>query len=109
MWSAYADTSRWATWAPQIRRVHPQGPLEEGMRGVVEGPFWAKARFEVTVVAEAERRWTWRVQVGPARLTMDHEVADGRTAVEIDGPTPLVHAYAPVARIALTRLVHLPA
>ena len=109
MWSAYADTSRWATWAPQIRRVDPQGPLEEGMRGVVEGPFGARARFEVTGVAEAEGRWTWRVQVGPAYLTIDHEVADGLTAVEIDGPLPLVHAYAPVARLALIRLVHVPA
>jgi hypothetical protein len=44
--------------------------------------------------------------LGPARLTIAHEVADGRTAVEIDGPAPLVIAYAPVARLALSRLVH---
>ena len=109
MWSAYADTSRWASWAPQIRRVDPQGPLEEGMQGVVEGPFGVRARFEMTVVDEAERQWTWRVQVGPARLTIDHGVTDGLTAVEIDGPAALVHAYAPVARLALTRLVHVTA
>lgn len=109
MWSAYADTSRWATWAPQIRRIEPQGPIQEGMRGVVEGPFGARTRFEVTSVDEAEGRWGWRVQVGPARLTIDHEVADGLTAIEIDGPAPLVLVYTPVARLALTRLVHLPA
>jgi hypothetical protein len=79
-----------------------------GMRGKVEGPFWTTARFEVTALDEAAGMWTWRVRVGPARLTIDHEVADGLTAVEIDGPPPLVYAYAPVARIALARLVHLP-
>lgn len=105
MWAAYADTSRWAMWAPQIRRVEPQGPLEEGMRGVVEGPFWARARFEVTTIDEAARRWTWRVQVGPAHMTIDHEVADGVTAVVIEGAAPLVLAYAPIARLALVRLV----
>jgi hypothetical protein len=105
MWAAYADTSRWAAWAPQIRRVEPLGPLEEGMRGSVEGPLWARARFEVVSVDAAARRWTWRVWAGPARLTIDHEVADGVTAVVIEGPAPLVLAYAPVARLALLRLV----
>lgn len=79
MWSAYADTSRWASWAPQIRRVDPQGPLEEGMRGVVEGLFGVRARFEVTGVAEAEGRWTWRVQVGPACLKIGHHPPTDRT------------------------------
>ena len=105
MWAAYADTSRWATWAPQIHRVAPLGPLEEGMRGVVEGPFWARARFEVTSIDETAGRWTWRVWVGPAHMTIDHEVADGVTAVVIEGPAPLVLAYAPIARLALVRLV----
>ena len=105
MWAAYADTSRWATWAPQIHRVDPNGPLEEGMSGVVEGPIGARARFEVTFVDEAARRWTWKVWIGPAQLTIDHEVDDGLTAVEIAGPAPLVIAYAPLARMALTRLV----
>ena len=34
------------------------------------------------------------VWVGPARLTIDHELADGVTAVEIDGPAALVRTYA---------------
>jgi diadenosine tetraphosphatase ApaH/serine/threonine PP2A family protein phosphatase len=109
MWAAYADTSRWITWAPHIRRVDPLGSLEEGMRGVVRGPFGASARFEVTSVDAHEGRWTWKVRVGAARLTIDHEVADGRTSVDLDGPAPLVLAYAPVARRALERLVHVRA
>jgi hypothetical protein len=106
MWSAYADTSRWSTWAPQIRRVHPLGPLEVGMRGVLDGPFAVRARFEVTRVDEVARRWSWRVHVGPACLTIDHAVMDGRTSVDIEGPGLLVQAYAPLARLSLPRLAH---
>lgn len=105
MWAAYVDTSRWASWAPQIRRVEPLGPIAVGSRGVVEGLLGVKVRFEVTRVDEAARRWSWRVRVGPAHMTIDHEVDDGATAVVIEGPAPLVIAYAPVARLALTRLV----
>jgi hypothetical protein len=61
----------------------------------------------VTAVDEADSRWTWRVRLGPAALMIDHEVADGWTAVVLDGPAPVVVAYAPVARLALSRLVHL--
>ena len=104
MWAAYADTSRWSTWAPQIGRVYPIGPLEVGMRGVVDGPFAVRARFEVTRVDEVARRWSWSVRAGPARLTIDHAVMDGRTSVDIEGPGPLVQAYVPLARFSLTRL-----
>jgi len=47
--------------------------------------------------------------VGPACLTIDHVVTDGVTAVDIEGPGLLVHPYAPVARVSLTRLVHVTA
>lgn len=107
MWAAYADTSDWASWAPHIRSVDPIGIIYAGMRGVVEGPFRSRARFEVTSVDEAERRWTWEVRLGPAHLTIDHEVGEGTTSVTIEGPAPLVIAYAPVARRALERLVNL--
>lgn len=76
---------------------------------MVEGPFGVRARFEVTVVDEVARRWTWRVHVGPACLTIAHGVTDGLTAVDIEGPGLLVHSYAPVARVSLTRLVHVTA
>jgi len=107
MWAAYAHTSRWTNWAPQIRRVEPLGPLEEGLRGRVDGPLFARATFEVTRVDQAARRWTWRVAIGPAHLSIEHEMSEGATAVVIEGPAPLVLAYAPVARLALTRLVNL--
>lgn len=104
MWSAYADTSRWSGWAPQIRRIDPEGPLVEGMEGQVHGPWGTNAHFEVSLVDRAAGRWAWRVHAGPAHLGIHHEVADGVTAVEIQGPAPFVLAYAPVARLALERL-----
>jgi hypothetical protein len=107
MWEAYADPSRWSTWAPQIRAVRPLERLRTGLSGEVEGLAGLRVRFEVTEVDEAAGRWTWRVHLGPAALTIEHEVADGRTAIVLDGPAPVVVAYAPVARLALSRLVRL--
>jgi hypothetical protein len=107
MWEAYAEPARWRVWAPHIRAVRPLERIHPGLRGEVEGFLGVRVRFEVTEVDETAGRWTWRVEVGPARLTITHEVADGRTAVEIDGPAPIVAAYAPVARLALSRLVHI--
>ncbi len=106
MWEAYAEPARWHEWAPQIRSVRPLERIHPGLNGEVEGLLGVRVRFEVTEVDEAAGRWTWRVQVGPARLTITHEVAESRTAVDIDGPAPIVLAYAPVARLALSRLVH---
>jgi uncharacterized protein YndB with AHSA1/START domain len=105
MWEAYAEPSRWPSWAPQIREVRPTDRIQPGMRGEVKGPAGSRVRFEVTDVDETAGRWTWRVRIGPASLTIAHVVADGRTAVELDGPAPVVVAYAPVARVALARLV----
>jgi hypothetical protein len=107
MWEAYVDPSRWPSWAPQIRSVRPLERLRPGLRGDVKGRVGTRVRFEVMEVDEAAGRWTWWIELGPARLTIDHEVADGRTAVVLDGPAPVVIAYAPVARLALSRLVRL--
>lgn len=106
MWEAYAEPARWRGWAPQIRAVRPLERIRPELRGEVEGLLGVRVRFEVTVVDEDARRWTWRVHVGPATLTIAHEITEGRTAVELDGPAPVVMAYAPVARLALSRLVH---
>lgn len=105
MWWAYAHTSRWSSWAPQIQQVRPDAPLRTGLRGRVDGILGIGARFEVTSVDEAARRWSWDVAVGPARLSIDHEVDEGIASIDVEGPGPVVLAYAPVARAALGRLV----
>jgi hypothetical protein len=107
MWEAYADPDRWSEWAPQIRPVDAPGRLREGLEGTVTGLFGVRVRFRVTSVDAEAGRWAWEVRAGVMRLRIDHEVEDGRAAITIDGPAPAVLAYAPVARLALARLVSL--
>jgi hypothetical protein len=106
MWDAYADPSRWQSWAPQIRSVEPHERIREGLEGTVTG-LLVRARFRVLSVERDAGRWSWEVRTGPVRLRIDHHVDDGRASITIEGPAPAVVAYAPVARLALSRLVRL--
>ena len=61
-------------------------------------------------VDEADRRWSWSVDVGPARLVLTHWVRPGpdggtTTGLRSSGPAPLVLGYAPLAQLALHRLI----
>lgn len=123
-WERYADPDAWSGWSPQIRRVETAAELERaveptgtaprrivgGLRGVVIGPVGVQVPFEVLDVDEEAMTWTWRVHALLAELTLEHSVAarvEGgcRTDLLIAGPGPLVLGYAPLARLALTRLV----
>ncbi|WP_370289432.1 SRPBCC family protein [Nocardioides sp.] len=116
VWRRYTCPELWSQWAPQIRRVTVEGragdqPIEAGVRGVVHGPGLVRIPFEIVDVDQRTRRWTWRVGVGPASITMDHgvdPVAGGhgsRAWVKLHLPLPLAAGYAPVARWALRRAV----
>ncbi len=60
-------------------------------------------------VDEAAREWTWEARLGPLRLRLEHGVtahpAGSATWLRVHGPLPVIMGYAPVARIALGRLV----
>ncbi len=77
--------------------------------GRVFGPLGVHLDFVVDAVDEATREWMWTVRRGPLRLVLTHGViARGRgceTWLRVDGPLPVVAAYAPLARLALARLV----
>ena len=110
-WERYARPARWSTWSPQIVSVHcPDTRIRPGSRGTVHGRFGLSVAFRVTAVDEPTRRWSWRVQ-GPLgiRLELRHAVLTdpkgSRTTLEIEGPAAAVLAYAPVATVALNRLV----
>jgi hypothetical protein len=105
IWARYRDPQRWPEWAPHIREVRAAGPLRPGLEGTVVGPLGATASFEVIDVDEPSGVWTWVLRAGPVRLRLEHEVAEGRAGVVISGPAPAVLAYAPLARIALGRVV----
>ena len=110
VWERYANPSEWPSWAPQIRWVEcAQDRLLPGLTGRVHGLFGVTADFEVLTVDEGRRTWSWRTRSGPVRLTLHHAVlevsAGTQTTLEIDGPAFAVLPYAPVAQVALRRLV----
>lgn len=121
VWHRYVTPQRWPQWSPQIQRVEgvePSRPVTAGTTGRVVGPMGVPIPFRVSAVDPAARRWAWRVRVGGLVLTLDHGVDAldvdpsglGRTRawVRIAGPAPMVLAYAPLARVALSRLVRVP-
>ncbi len=66
--------------------------------------------FVVETVDEAARQWSWTVSLGPVRLHLLHWVTDGpdggsTTGLRVSGPAPLVVGYAPLAHLAIGRLV----
>ncbi len=119
VWERYARPALWSTWAPQIRRVEVDTErLVGGETGRVHGLLWLSADFEVDSWDEDGRRWSWTVRPRAAllpvvpgpRVRLRHGVrateAGTLTWLRLDGPLPLVTPYAPVARLALYRLVH---
>ncbi|MFI8191572.1 SRPBCC family protein [Streptomyces sp. NPDC085946] len=110
VWLRYTSFRQWPTWSPYIVRVRvPAESLAEGVRGTVRSFLGITASFLVESVDEAERSWTWRVRFGPLRMRLTHEVrphGEGtETRLRMRGPAPVLAAYAPLARLALRRLV----
>ena len=103
--SAATESASWAEASDTTpRRIVP------GLRGVVIGPVGVQVPFEVLDVDEEAMTWTWRVHAVLAELTLEHSVAARagggcRTDLAVTGPALLVVGYAPLARLALTRLV----
>ena len=113
-WERYAVPAMWPSWAPQIQRVTSSSRrLLSGTTGTVHVGVFARPTlpvpFEVLAVDEARREWEWRAQLGPIALRLEHGVSshgDGAaTWLRVHGVLPVVLAYAPLARIALGRLV----
>ena len=111
VWERYAVPARWPQWAPQITGVElPVSRLAAGVRGRVRGPLGVTLPFVVETVDEAARQWSWTVSLGPVRLHLLHWVTEGpdggsTTGLRVSGPVPLVVGYAPLAQLAIGRLV----
>ena len=131
VWDRYVRPQRWSEWSPQIRSVdYPGEIIAAGGTGMLHGPCGVSVRFEIDEVDHDVRRWSWRVKVAGIAMSLGHSVApaesesesesdgsatsattqaaDGggtKTTLVIEGPAPIVLGYAPIARIALERLV----
>lgn len=114
VWERYTHPSQWPAWAPQIRSVDSDDdPIEPGTRGTVHGPVFTFAPFRIRYVDHRAREWSWWVGLGVLGVGMDHGVdeTDGgsRAWVRIHAHRYLAAPYAPIARLALKRLVRPPA
>jgi len=113
VWADYAEPARWTGWSPQVRRVELGEPvLQAGLTGTVRGPGGLRVPFVVTALDAGATTWAWEVSAAGAGLRLEHgvrAVGDGSlTWLVLDGPAAVVLAYAPLARLALRRLVRRP-
>lgn len=113
-WDRYVHPARWPTWSPQISSVDcHDSMLRAGTTGIVHGPLGVRVPFTVLEVDSDKRWWSWQVTLARITLTLHHSVrlsnekalSGSSTTLVIDGPAPVALAYAPLARIALGRLV----
>jgi hypothetical protein len=109
-WERYAQPALWKTWSPQITGVEvPVDRIAAGVIGDVIGPLGVRLPFVIDEVDEGRQRWTWHVPLGPLTVRLVHWVSAARggssTGLQMHGPLPLLVGYAPLARLALGRLV----
>ncbi|MGV4891879.1 SRPBCC family protein [Streptomyces viridosporus] len=110
VWFRYTSFRQWPAWSPQIVRVETRDErIGPGARGTIRSFLGVRAAFLVESVDEERRTWTWRVRLGPLRMRLTHEVRPHRDGTEtrlaMQGPAPVLAAYAPLARLALRRLL----
>ncbi len=108
-WEDYALPARWPSWSPQIAGVDCSAPrIAAGVTGTVRAPLGVRLPFRVTAVDEPSRTWRWRVGAGPLVAELEHRVVSvpGGSLTELRlTPALLVAPYAPLAWVALRRLV----
>jgi hypothetical protein len=114
VWQRYLVPACWSTWAPHITGVDcTDQVITATTTGRVRTLFGLSLPFDVLDLDHAARSWRWSVH-GPygMRMTLRHTVtatAEGSaTDLAVYGPPVLVLGYAPVAQLALHRLVTLP-
>ena len=109
-WGRYHRVAAWPTWSPQISRVEADAErIALGVTGRVFLPGGLGLPFTVTAVNAQARSWSWVVRLGLVSLTLSHEVhahpRGSATSLVMEGPEVVLLAYAPLAWVALTRLV----
>jgi len=117
VWDRYIHPQRWSEWSPQISSVDcTDDIIRAGSTGTVHGPCRIGVEFNILQVDHEKRCWSWRVWIAFVTLELMHSVQAGSpgsparaagssTSLDISGPAPVVLGYAPIARLALGRLV----
>ncbi len=116
VWARYTRPALWPTWSPHLREVdYPDAVVRQGTTGRVTGVGGIVAVFRIDAVDHSLRTWSWSVRSGPLRVSFDHGVDPTHPrSGSLGGSTgwlvthalwPVAIAYAPLARMALGRLV----
>jgi hypothetical protein len=111
VWERYAVPGSWPDWLPQITSVDLSTPrLAPGAKGKLHAPMGVSIPFTVDTVDEAARTFAWTIRVGLLKLRLENWVSAGTdggsvAGMRVNGPGPLVGAYAGQAQAALERLV----
>jgi hypothetical protein len=111
VWERYAVPGSWPDWLPQISSVELSTPrLAPGATGKLHAPMGVSIPFGVDSVDEDARTFAWTIRVGLFKLRLEnwvHDAPDGGSVagMRVNGPGPLVNAYAGQAQSALERLV----
>ncbi|MGB3827672.1 MAG: hypothetical protein WA962_02765 [Ornithinimicrobium sp.] len=114
-WQRYAEPARWADWAPHLRGVdYPLPRLRANTAGQVCGPWGLRVPFTVERCDEASRTWSWTVhlrvrEADVVTVALAHGVVADEggcaTWLRLRGRWPVILGYAPIAQLALRRLV----
>ena len=109
-WQRYVEIGAWRTWSPHIRGVDAnRDRIAVGVTGRVHVVGGLRPSFTITDVDAGRRTWSWQVRLGPVVLTLHHAVHSdprgSRTVLVMAGPDPVLLGYAPLAWVALRRLV----
>lgn len=110
VWARYTEPEQWPTWAPHMKRAeYPYSRVTPGTFGRVYAYGGFSLLFSIDAVDEAERTWDWSVYVGSQRIELKHGVVSRgsrtQTWASVGLALPLALGYAPVAKLALHRLV----
>ncbi|AZI59470.1 SRPBCC family protein [Nakamurella antarctica] len=112
VWERYAQPALWPEWSPLIQSVQcSHRRLQTGSTGTVRGPANIGIDFVIVNFDETNLSWVWdvKVPVVGSTLRLDHFVGDDNgatsTSLTINGCAPYVVGYAPLAKLALNKLV----
>ena len=111
VWERYAVPGSWPDWLPQITGVDLSTPrLSPGAKGKLHAPMGVSIPFVIDSVDEAGRTFGWTIRIGLLKLRLQNWVHDGPdggsvAGMRVNGPGPLVSAYAGQAQGALEKLV----
>ena len=109
-WQRYLEVDAWRTWSPHILGVDADASrIAVGVSGRVHVVGGLRVPFTVTDVDPERGTWSWVARLGPVRLTLHHAVrahpCGSATDLVMEGPDAVLLGYAPLAWVALRRLV----